>query len=53
MGSRAVEALLARLHHRHGQGGPTAQESIVFPTELVWRASVSAPAATPRIVPST
>jgi len=52
MGSRAVEALLARLHHRHSQGAPTAQETIVFPTELVWRASVSTPAATPRMVPS-
>ncbi|HTX65118.1 MAG TPA: LacI family DNA-binding transcriptional regulator [Opitutaceae bacterium] len=52
MGSRAVEALLARVHHRHGQGAPTAQETIVFPTELVWRASVSTPAATPRLVPS-
>jgi LacI family transcriptional regulator len=53
MGSRAVEALLARLHHRHSQSTPAVQETIVFPTELVWRASVSTPAATPRVVPAS
>jgi LacI family transcriptional regulator len=53
MGGRAVEALLARLHHRHGQSTPVSQETIVFPTELVWRASVSTPAATTKMVPAS
>jgi LacI family transcriptional regulator len=52
MGGRAVEALLARLHHR-GPSPPLRQETIVFPTELVWRASVSTPAATVRMVPAS
>jgi LacI family transcriptional regulator len=51
MGSRAVEELLSRVHHRQGHSSPLNQESIVFPTELVWRASVGAPGAA-KLVPS-
>jgi len=47
-----VEALLARLHHR-GPSTPLNRETIVFPTELVWRTSVSTPAATARMVPAS
>lgn len=48
MGSRAVEAVLSRVH-----GRPlSAPETIIFPTELVWRASVSAPGAS-RLVPGS
>jgi LacI family transcriptional regulator len=51
MGSRAVEAVLARLRHRRGRSAPEIFETIVFPTELVWRASVTSPPATSRPVP--
>jgi LacI family transcriptional regulator len=52
MGSRAVEALLARIRHQHGHAALEMQETIVFPTEIVWRASVGTPAATPKMVPA-
>lgn len=50
MGSRAVEAVLARVQ---GGNAParTTPETIVFPTELVWRASVSAPGGV-KLVPA-
>ncbi len=51
MGSRAVEAVLARLHPDRVSSLPPIPETIVFPTELVWRASVSAP-GTPRLAPA-
>jgi LacI family transcriptional regulator len=39
MGSQAVEALLKRLAHRPDETAAGLQETIVFPTEIVWRAS--------------
>ncbi len=51
MGSRAVEVLLARYQQKNNRAPKEVQETIVFPTELVWRASVSAPAAILRMVP--
>jgi LacI family transcriptional regulator len=52
MGSRAVDALLACLRQRHGKSVPETHETIVFPTELVWRASVGTPVAEPKMVPA-
>ena len=50
MGSRAVEVLLSRL--RPGRPGSQFPPTIVFPTELVLRASVGPPAPCPRTVPA-
>lgn len=50
MGARAVEALLARLRHKSGHTPLETEETIVFPTEIVWRASVGEPVAAPRLV---
>lgn len=50
MGSRAVEVLLDRIRRPDGDLRP---EPIVFPVELVIRASVAAPPATVRPVPRT
>ncbi len=51
MGSRAVEVLLARLRPRPGTRRPEFQNTIVFPTELVLRASVGPPPASTKTVP--
>jgi LacI family transcriptional regulator len=53
MGSRAVETLLARIRHHHGHTAPESQETIVFPTEIVWRGSVGTPAAAQKMVPAS
>jgi LacI family transcriptional regulator len=51
MGNAAVETLLARISHHHGHVAPEVQETIVFPTEIVWRDSVGTPKAAPKMVP--
>ncbi|HKB92521.1 MAG TPA: LacI family DNA-binding transcriptional regulator [Opitutaceae bacterium] len=51
MGSRAVELLLDRIHHKHGGENQIKQSNVVFPTELVLRASVGTPSATPKLIP--
>jgi LacI family transcriptional regulator len=53
MGSRAVETLLARIRHHHGHATPEIQETIVFPTEIVWRDSVGTPTAPQKMVPAS
>lgn len=53
MGSEAVETLLARISHHHGHAAPEVQETIVFPTEIVWRDSVGTPAAVQKLVPAS
>jgi len=53
MGSRAVETLLARIRHHPGHTAPESQETIVFPTEIVWRDSVGTPAAAQKMVPAS
>lgn len=51
MGMRAVETLLDRIRHHLGQSTPEAPGSIVFPVEVVRRASVQPPLAVrPKIV---
>lgn len=47
MGARAVELLLARVEHRIG----SEHEPVVFPVDVVQRASSRAPGASDRIVP--
>jgi len=51
MGSRAVEVVLSRLRPQPGRRGIGFQQTVVFPTELVLRASVGPPPATTRVVP--
>jgi LacI family transcriptional regulator len=51
MGSRAVERLLAAVEHQNGGEAPPEENPIVFPVELVLRASVSRPPEVDRIVP--
>ena len=53
MGGQAVEALLTRLCHKHNQTAPEVQETIVFPTEVVWRASTGEAATAQRLVPAS
>jgi LacI family transcriptional regulator len=53
MGAAAVETLLARISQHHGHAAPEVQETIVFPTEIVWRDSVGTPAAAQRLVPAS
>lgn len=54
MGNRAVELLLARIQAQAAglPPGTTEEEPIVFPVDLVPRASVGAPPAIKRIVPA-
>jgi LacI family transcriptional regulator len=52
MGSRAVDLLLAILQPQVGPGTAAQHSPIVFPVELVPRASVGAPPAVERIVPA-
>lgn len=52
MGMRAVETLLERIRHNLGQPAPEAPGTIVFPVEIVHRASAQAP-STPRPVVRT
>lgn len=40
MGARAVEVLLQQIHHRREIGTPVPSDAIIFPTEVVVRASV-------------
>jgi len=51
MGNRAVEVLLDRIHRQSIGDRQLTDKSIVFPVELVTRASVGAPPAIARIVP--
>lgn len=51
MGGRAVEVLLTRLRSRPGPPAVAGAETIVFPTELVLRASIGPPAEPPRLAP--
>ena len=44
MGMRAVDTLLERIRHHHGHGELPTRGTIVFPAEIVVRASVAAPA---------
>ncbi|HVS53293.1 MAG TPA: LacI family DNA-binding transcriptional regulator [Opitutaceae bacterium] len=51
MGHRAVKEILARIEQREGGHQTSSFEPIVFPVDLVPRASVAAPPAAARIVP--
>jgi len=51
MGRRAVEVLLGKIEHQNGADASASENPIVFPVELVPRASVSAPPVVSRIVP--
>jgi LacI family transcriptional regulator len=52
MGNRAVEALLSCIQRQNDQSLPAVPNPIVFPVDLVPRASVGAPPAVVRLVPS-
>ena len=52
MGNRAVEVLIDRIKRQNEGDGLLKEKSIVFPVDLVPRASVGAPPAIKRIVPS-
>ena len=51
MGRRAVEVLLATIEHQNGAEAPVAENPIVFPVDLVPRASVGPPPAVARVIP--
>ncbi len=51
MGQRAVEVLLDRIAQQNGKGAPVPLKPVVFPVDLVPRASVGAPPVAQRIVP--
>lgn len=52
MGARAADLLMARIAQQNGAGGRALSlKPVVFPVELVLRASVAAPPTTDRIVP--
>lgn len=51
MGNRAVEVLLDRIARADETGATSPARKIVFPVELVPRASLAAPPTAPRIVP--
>ncbi|BET66448.1 LacI family DNA-binding transcriptional regulator [Opitutales bacterium ASA1] len=53
MGAAAVDALLAHIDHRKNPAVPVTWGPIVFPTEIVQRASVLPPPSTSRRVPAT
>jgi LacI family transcriptional regulator len=50
MGQRAVELLLSRVSH-HGSAAGKNEKPVVFPVDLVTRASISAPPIVARLVP--
>lgn len=52
MGSRAVEVLLNAIKHQNGGPAPKVENPIVFPVELVLRASVGPPPVVARMVPA-
>jgi len=52
MGNRLVEVLLDRIQRQNAGDGELTEKSIIFPVDLVPRASVGAPPAVKRIVPS-
>jgi LacI family transcriptional regulator len=52
MGNRAVEALLSCIQRQSDQSLPAVPNPIIFPVDLVPRASVGAPPAVARLVPS-
>jgi len=51
MGSRAVEVLLERVNGSNGEMIAEDVSSVVFPVELIERASTAAPPSTDRLVP--
>ncbi len=52
MGGRAVEVLLSRVRRQNGEPAEELENPIVFPVELVTRASVGPPPAVDRVVPA-
>jgi LacI family transcriptional regulator len=52
MGHRAVELLLARIAEQNGENPSAPFEPVVFPVDLVPRASVGAPPIAQRMVPA-
>lgn len=52
MGQRAVEILLARIAHQNGDGPDVSLDPVVFPVDIVTRASVAAARGVPRLVPA-
>jgi LacI family transcriptional regulator len=52
MGGRAVEVLLNSVQRQNGEPAEEIEKTIVFPVELVPRASVAAPPAIDRLVPA-
>jgi len=51
MGHRAVEVLLVRIAEQNGESVPVPIKPVIFPVDLVPRASVGAPPVAQRIVP--
>lgn len=51
MGARAVELLLAAIDHQNDGPAVSGKNPVVFPVEVVSRASVTPPPAISRIVP--
>jgi len=52
MGARATELLLARIGQQNAGGASLSNKPVVFPTELVLRASVTAHPVVERLVPA-
>ncbi len=52
MGQRAVEILLARIAHQNGEGPVVPLDPVVFPVDIVTRASVAVAHRTPRTIPT-
>jgi LacI family transcriptional regulator len=53
MGRRAVEVLMARIEQQAGKAGEVSREPIIFPVEVVPRASVGPRPAVERLAPAT
>lgn len=52
MGARATDLLLQRIAHHNGGVATPSANPVIFPTDLVPRASVGAPPAVARLVPA-
>lgn len=52
MGSRAVDVLMQQLAHRRENNVPASPDLIVFPTELIQRASVAPPPNLSKLIPA-
>ena len=52
MGACAADLLLQRIAQHNGAQAPASAKNVVFPTEVVQRASVSAPPPAARLVPA-